>query len=255
MENIDVHPLPPRFPVPVSRPTPCRCRRRRSAFTLAELLVVILILSIMSTLVIASLSGGGGSEDLNTSVSRLSKYFEYAQSNALTQKTTVRVGIHYDPADPERFLRYALIFYYDQDNDTWNLLDEGQFLPAGIFFSPGLSTPTQDTTPPLKRWQADMNWTTFTVTSFTGMVDLRTPYDASTGTDRALYSGDGKWLVYEFASNGTMTNPGQRLVLAEGIVNASNQLQIPNSDLADGFAVFRAGRPVHFQAPEQLKGM
>jgi len=223
-------------------------------FTLAELLVVILIISIMSSLVVASLSGAGGSEDLNTSVSRLSKYFEYAQSSAVTQKTPMRVAIPYDPSDTDRFLRYAIIFYFDADDNTWRALDEGQYMPAGVYFSPGLSTPTQDTSPPLKMCVGTMDWTDFSVDSFTELVDMRTPFDASSGTDRTLYTGEDKWLVYEFASNGTMTNAGQRLVLAQGLINASNQLQVPNSDLTDGFVIFRAGRPVHFLAPEQIRG-
>lgn len=222
----------------------------RKGFTLAELMVVILILSIMSSLVLASLSGGGGSEDLNTAVSRISKYAEYAQSSAFTQKTPVRLAIHYDPTDTDRFLKYFLIFYFDADDNTWRPLDEGQFLPPGIFFSPGLSTPLGGST--LMGWTAPVDWNLFEVTSFTPSTPFTSAF--ASNEDQLQGAGVGNWVVYEFASNGTFMNAGQRLVMAEGLLTAVNQLRIPNEELVDGFMMFRAGRPAHFQAPEQIRG-
>jgi len=226
------------------------CNARKRGFTLAELLVVILILSIMSSLVVASLSGSGGSEDLNTAVSRVSKYFEYAQSSAVTQKTPIRVAINYDPADEDRFLRYVIIFYFDEDDNTWRPLDEGQYLPAGIYFSPGLSTPSGSTD--LLQWQATMDYTQYEIGTFTASAPLRSAF--SSNEDSLQDAGTDQWVVYEFSSNGTVVNAGQRLVFAEGLKTEANLLRVPNTDLVDGFILFRAGRPVHFQAPEQIRG-
>lgn len=237
---------------PENEATTFRCRRVGSSagFTLTELMVVILIISIMSALVLTGFSGGGG-QDLDAGVSRWTNVFTLAQSAALTRKTPVRVAISYDPSDEEHFLRYANLFFYDEDDDAWKPMSEGEFLPTGIYFSPALSTPAGIAS--LKLWEMNFDFDDFEVVSSAGF--LRNLRSTLTGddNDRVNRAGLNEWVVYEFAPNGTAENPGARMVLAQGLL-ASGELVIPNRQVADGFTIFRSGRPYHFQDPEQIEG-
>jgi prepilin-type N-terminal cleavage/methylation domain-containing protein len=227
----------------------------KSGFTLTELLVVILIIALMSSLVLTAVSGGG-SEDLDAGVSRFTNVFTLAQSAAITRKTPVRVAICYDPGEEDYFLKYANIFYFDEEagGETWKPLSEGESLPAGIFFSPGLSTPAG--VPSLKLWTLNFNFNSLSVISAASfLTSARSTLngDENDGLNRA---GSDQWVVYEFAPNGTATSPGTRMVLTEGLLpNPSGPLVIPNPEKADGFVLFRAGRPYHFQDPRQIEGL
>lgn len=218
-------------------------------------MVVILIISIMSALVLTGISGGGGSEDLDAGVSRWTNVFTLAQSAAITRKTPVRVAICYDPAQEEHFLQYANLFYFDEDDtDTpWKPMSEGEFLPTGIYFSPALSTPTGIAS--LQTWNMTFNFNTLEVESFVTWNALRRSSLNADGNDILNRQNTDKWIIYEFAPNGTAVRPGSRMVLTEGFLpNPSGPLVIPNIQVADGFVLFRAGRPFHFQDPRQIEG-
>jgi type II secretory pathway pseudopilin PulG len=221
-----------------------------------ELMVVILIISIMSALVITSVSGGGGSENLNAGVTRWTGVFTSAQSSAITRKTRVRVAICYDPGETDKFLRYANIFYFDpQDTTTpWKPMSSGEFLPAGVYFSPGLSLAGGV---PLNEWEFDFNFSTLLPPSNPTETVSPLTYSLSTSGDRIqdplTGNGTDMWIVYEFSPNGTAVTHAQRMVIAQGLLNGT-ELVIPNWRVSDGFVIFRAGRPFHFQAPEQIAG-
>lgn len=65
-----------------------RHRRRHRGFTLLELIVVLVIISLMSALVVPKLAGPMSNLDLKTASKKISASLRYARSRAASEKTT-----------------------------------------------------------------------------------------------------------------------------------------------------------------------
>jgi prepilin-type N-terminal cleavage/methylation domain-containing protein len=231
-------------------------KQPRAGFSLIELMVVIMIISILSGIVIAAMNGSDDSRSLDSGVSRLDSLFSLARSAAITRKQTTRVLLNFDSTQPDRMLRYATIVYLDDDGQ-WQVYSEGEFLPDGVYFSPALSTNTD----PLYVWTLAINSTTLNITQpASPNLTPVNAYKLSTNTDNLSHAAAAnKWYAFEFAPNGTFSNPGARVVLVNGILQSATQLSIPVeagtevTDIAKGFVVFRSGKVLYFQSGEQIK--
>ncbi len=62
--------------------------RRKGGFTLLELIVVLVIISLMSALIVPRLTGPMSRMDLKTAAKKISAALRYARSQAATEKTT-----------------------------------------------------------------------------------------------------------------------------------------------------------------------
>jgi hypothetical protein len=235
-------------------------------------MVVIMIIGIISGVVLTAMGSGDQSRKVDAGVTRMDSVFSLARSAAITRQQTTRVLIHFNPADQDKFLRYATIVYdnnSDPDAADWKLYSEGIFLPGGVYFSPALSTistATDSASPPLQTWTGFViNPTSLSIETPTYTAPLQpvTNYGLASGNSDPLTHGPAanKWYVYEFNPNGTFSNPLARVVLVGGLpIFSPPSILIPLEndvepyELAKGFVLFKSGKLLHMQNSDQIRG-
>ena len=125
----------------------------RAGFTLVELLVVITIILIASSILFVGGSGGDGAK-LSSSQRIVSGIVQGARGQAILKNAETRLIIHNDvDSDPDKYRRFFGIVYFQEDNpDTpeneegWIAATQGTYLPEGVFFDPDLSRDWPDST-------------------------------------------------------------------------------------------------------------
>lgn len=201
----------------------------QTGFSLIELLVVVTIIVILSS-GIAMMSNSKHGADLKGGVGIAASLFQEARELAMTRNTNTRLMIYADKTDPTRYGRYMVVLYQDVDQTSgsvvWDMSLTAKALPIGIFFDESLSYVSGSSSSPQ-----------------VVLFDLKT-----------MTEGTGaRWLVYDFTSNGTCSEPGSRFILAGGVINPNTgTLNIPNANIRDGFIIERVGSAVHYTNPDQL---
>ena len=209
----------------------------RAAFTLLEILVVLLIIGILLSIGFSQLGSGQGGI---TSLPSIEALFSQARTQAIGNATRVRVVIHNDPTDedyPDRHLRFFAIAVpeegdpTDPDDDSWVISSTGTFLAQGVFFDKeasaraatdiGAANPAGDDDPEtgFGKWGSDQ-------------IDFPGPPDSLQDC-----------LFYEFNSEGICvihgtTTPGGVVVLGRGVRNDGEDPVFRPADKV-GFVVWR----------------
>ncbi len=208
---------------------------------MVELLVVMALIAILSGFVLTSISGRDEAQSLDAAVTKATSFFDLARSAAISRHTSTRVLFHYNPAEPERYLRYGIVVFEDPDagaaTERWKVLAEGEFLPLGVYLSPQHIASSNAASPQSVTWT--LHWDTLL-----GQSAMSAPSAASPGPQ--------SWIVFEFLANGNAARPMSRAVFANGIVNGSD-LNVPNPNNVAGFAVFRSGQTLGFQDIRQIQ--
>jgi len=169
----------------------------KQAFTLVELLVVISIILIASSIIFIGGSGGDGAK-LSSSQRILSGIAQGARGQAILKNAKTRLLIYTDDSqnpDHEKKLRFFGIVYEDSENPgQWIAATQGTNLPEGIYFNEDLTS--------------NKTWTRRTM-------QLEFPRKSS----QSPGSGD-EYFYYEFLSNGNMSNEFDNswLILQAGIL-------------------------------------
>lgn len=157
----------------------------KSAFTLVELLVVISIILIASSIIFIG-AGGGDGPALSSSLRITSGIAKGARGQAILKNARTRLIIYNDiDQDLDKYRRLFGIVYENTATpatDDWIAATQGTYLPEGIYFDPEASI--------AKSWPSSQ-------------MDIEYP--------RAVSSSEGQGAVanycyYEFNSNGTMAS-------------------------------------------------
>lgn len=158
---------------------------KKSAFTLVELLVVISIILIASSIIFIGGTGGDGAK-LSSSQRIVSGIAQGARGQAILKNAKTRLIIYSDATsnqDDEKKLRYFGIVYEATETpapNDWIAATQGTYLPEGIYFNKALSISN--------------DWTESTM-------DINYPRQS------AQTQGSGEeYYYYEFNSNGTMSS-------------------------------------------------
>lgn len=220
-------------------------------------MVVILIIGILSGIVLTAMGGGDEERKLNAATSQVRSLFSLGQSASIARKEPIRVLIHADPADEDRYLRFFTLVYEDEDTGEWLPYTQGEFLPDGIYFTPAMSTGSGTSDPDLQVWELGFNPDTLEFSS-PGSVSNAGTSSFSGNVDPVSDAGTDTWFMYEFLSNGKAESPMSRVVLAAGLMD-NDQIRFTNPDadpfeMARGFVIFRSGKIMFFQDAEQIRG-
>lgn len=212
-------------------------------FTLVELLVVILIISILLTVGSVALKGAGG-KGVTTALATTEALFDEARSVAISKGARSRVLINADdPRDPG-YLRQIVIASEVLDDSgqpqsppVWELASRGYTMPDKVFFSREFSRRNHE--------------------AGTGEIETM-----SLDGGRISANYQGTYYYYEFNSEGICTTglsgneyTGPSFVVGSGVKTPASESPRTTGDAKRdfaGFVIWRNGSTSVFRNPNQI---
>lgn len=209
-----------------------RSARKSRGFSLVELLIVILIVSLLLTLGAVGLRGMGG-KGVTAAVATTEALFDEARSIAVGKGTRARVLVDVNnPQDSGTYKRRLLIAYQELDaqgepTQNWALAGRATVLPDRVYFSQNFS---------------------------------RRDHQGGAGTLEEMnlavnkIAFDGRYLFYEFNAEGICSTPGASFIVGLGIRPDGEEPRATNEGKRDfaGFVVWRNGRTSLFRGPDEI---
>jgi prepilin-type N-terminal cleavage/methylation domain len=261
--------------------------RKRKAFTLIELLMVIAIIAIISAGSIAMAKWRSDKQSLTAAQQTLMSAFEEARLMAISKNARSRVVI-YKGDDPGRKLRQVGVLYeaFDEFGKNMGWIASGMpvNLPKNTFFIPPSgefrshikfgaltgesATSSDDDIDPEsalgKMKASEVIYSTFNsgTTGAPSVVGI----DEFSIRPRSMGEGNGEWYCYEFSPEGLSENPSAVIVLGIGtpvyeskigpdsIEGYKHKIVMDNPYDIMGFVVYRQGRIAAFTEYDQIDG-
>lgn len=215
-------------------------KQSRQGFTLVELLVVILIMTILLTVGASALRGVGG-KGVATAMSATEALFEEARAVAVGKGTRTRILVDVDDPTAEGYLRRIAIVYEELDEDGipktdfWKLAARSYNLPDKVYFS---------------------------------RVFSKTDHDNETGDLEEMElignggNYNGRYVFYEFNSEGICTTglsedgtvTGPSFVIGSGARPPGGEPRVVGDGRRNfgGFVIWRNGSTSVFRDPKQI---
>jgi len=215
-----------------------RTKRVPNGFTLVELLVVILIISILLTVGASALRGAGG-KGVSTALAGTEAIFDEARSVAIGRGTKARVLIDVDDPRSEAYYLKRVVVAYEQlddngePNGSWKLAGRAYTLPDKVYFSQEYSS------------GGNGNLDEFNLTGNGG-------------------NYNGKYLYYEFNSEGICTTgmSGDNYEAPQFVIGSGARAPGQERPRATGegrrdfggFVIWRNGMTSIYRDPSQIIG-
>lgn len=206
--------------------------KRIDAYTLVELLVVMAVLLIGFSFVYVGTNSGDGAK-LSSAQRTLSGLVKTARAQAILKNTKVRLIIHNDLDDIEKYRRFVGIIYEGTDRNGatgWLAADQGSYLPKGIYYNADLSDNETN----------DSIWDRPNI-----IIDY---------PRRTVQTTGDNYIYYEFNKNGTTAHPNAYLAFQAGIVEPGVGLSFPAAkDNTKAALILRSsGGSTFVDDPQQL---
>ena len=219
---------------------------RKEAFTLIELLVVIAIIGIIGGLIGTALKSPGGGEALNSAQRSAASLFKSLRLHAVSKQSLTRLIIHADPEDPNKFLRYIGIIYYDKIEKGWVAAGTPSYLPKGIYFVPPENSNNVDFGGLKVRSSFQHLERSF------NKMELR-DYPSTV----VMSQSDGEtYYFYECSAQGHSLNKNADFLLATGIIEwdgAEGKVTFSENEfIVEGFRIRKSGATAYFTVYEDI---
>lgn len=208
-------------------------RKDNLGFSLVEMLIVILIISILLTAGVMGLKNLAAGKGTSTAITTCESLFNEARIIAISKRCNTRVMVDVNDINSDNYLRRVVIAHQKINDDgsidpnSWVLASRAYELPAATFYSREYSKLTDDTDIP----EANMSGENFTT----------------------RYAGT--YAYYEFNAEGVVLQPGASFIIGGGIRPKGQDpkfIRDAEKDLA-GFVVWKNGRTSTYRNPEHME--
>lgn len=208
-------------------------RKASLGFTLIEILIVILIISVLMSAGVMGLKNLAAGKGTSSAIATCESLFNEARTIAISKRCNSRVMIDVNDIDSDDYLRRVVIAHQKINDDgtidptAWVLANRAYSIPAATFYSREYSKLVDDADIP----EENMSGENFT----------------------ARYSGN--YAYYEFNAEGVSLNPGASFIIGGGIRPKGQEPRLikdAEKDIA-GFVIWRNGRTSSYRNPEHME--
>ncbi len=222
--------------------------RSQSGFTLLELVVVLSIMVILSTMGFVAYEATAPPGAVNAGRNTLHGLMRFAREQAIMRGSNAMLIINYDSSDADKFLRYAGVIVEEEYNSTnWKAAHSGVYLPKGVYFVPQSGEGADG-------FEFDAQWL---------LADVRSQYHCSNGDSTKAIGGveypilntiyldastgeEQDWIGYQFGPDGRVKGVDFAACSADG-GSQSNHIVV-------GTARYQSEGGLLFQDSEQARG-
>ena len=222
--------------------------RSQSGFTLLELVVVLSIMVILSTMGFVAYEATAPPGAVNAGRNTLHGLMRFAREQAIMRGSNAMLIINYDSSDADKFLRYAGVIVEEEYNlEDWKAAHSGVYLPKGVYFVPQSGEGADG-------FEFDAQWL---------LADVRSQYHCSNGDSTKAIGGveypilntiyldastgeEQDWIGYQFGPDGRVKGVDFAACLADG-GSQSNHIVV-------GTARYQSEGGLLFQDSEQARG-
>jgi len=128
------------------------CTKRKAAFTLLELMVVMGVMALLFGFIGFSLSGSG--TEIKALQRELISMILKTRNLAISEGVEARLAVRTDAQSKDHFLRYFEIYSEGNVTDSWIVREDSYFLPQGLWIVPDHLNPPENFEFPTK-WFSD----------------------------------------------------------------------------------------------------
>lgn len=203
-----------------------------SGFTLIEIMVVIVIISILMTAGVMGLKNLSAGKGTSSAISNCEALFNEARTIAVAKRCKVRVLVDKNDINSGSYLTRVVIAEQKSDengdpiDNEWLLSSRAYQLPDATYFS----------------------------LEYSKLHDGSDLPEFNLAGENVSSNYQGRYLYYEFNDEGLFANPGASFILGAGIRPKGQNPRFAKSSALDlaGFVIWKNGRTSSYRNPEHM---